>query len=281
MKHSNKNCILVLAICCLSMIYTIPAPRAAGLQSLSPADVTQNPARFWAGVMEEFYGPYDKSLKCWVGEVMTEEGEERLCMRPHKLTSVDVRNTQQHHVAIGGYALNDQNGRDDCHACSGRVGFVVLENGPSSINIITKNSLAEAMGSWGSVPPEENFELRNIGKDNAYGWIVHSGYSGQGYTYLGAGIYGMVGDMISQLGFVPTGFSDEGNCDGGKNIFNGNPCSDYSAEIEFIEVSDTSFYTARLKHSGTYQGEPMDEVVDIAFDEATSTYKVPESLSKN
>ncbi len=268
-------CLLVSTVFVAAL--TIRPAQAAGIATNIESASVNTPAEFWAGVMEFFYGPYNRQLKCWNSTVKGENGPVNVCMRPHKLTSVNSGNVQQHHVVMGGYELNEQNGRSDCHACPGVAGFAVFQSGGPTLDLIGKSILAMSMGSWGSVPAEENFELRIFGDGPAYGWVVSYGYTGQGYTYLNDTIYGMVGDRIREFGLVPTGFNDAGNCENGKN-FNEQPCSDYVSTLDFVDNPANAIHDIKLSYSGYRLGENKDGFAFIPFDPESMRYQVPEEL---
>ena len=266
-----------LALLCFSA----SAVFSAGISTTIPVASLDKPAEFWSAAATEFYGPYDKKLKCWIGNVQGDNGPARLCMRPHKLISVDGTNAKQHFLAFAGYEINAERGHDNCHACSGTMGLVVLEASGATLSLVAKDGLNTAIGSWGEAPHEDSFELRQIGEDGGYGWVIHTGYTGQGYTYLHASVLGIIGDRIVDLGFIPTGFSDEGNCDdNGKNYSSGLPCSNYEAELLFTEPSINGFKSIHLAHGGSFEGEDYQDLVVVPFDAAEGKYKVPEGALK-
>lgn len=272
-----KSITSALALLCFSA----SAVFSTGNSTNIPVASLDKPARFWSAAATEFYGPYDKKLKCWIGNIQGDEGPARLCMRPHKLRSVDGDKTKQHFLAFAGYEINAERGHDTCHACSGRMGLIVLEASGETFSLVAKDGLDIAIGSWGEAPHEDSFVLRQIGDDGGYGWVIHTGYTGQGYTYLGASVYGVVGDRIVDLGLVPTGFSDEGNCDdNGKNYSTGKPCTSYEADLIFTDPSVGGFKTIHLAHGGSFEGEDYDDIVLVPFDTVEGKYKVPEGALK-
>jgi hypothetical protein len=254
---------------------------ASGISTKIPVSTFDDPSVFWGAAATEFYGPYNKKLKCWIGNVQGDEGPARLCMRPHKLVSIDTANSQQHFLAFAGFKLNEQGGHDNCHACSGTMGLVVLEAGDETFSLVAKDGLNTAIGSWGEAPHEDEFELRQISENGDYGWVIHTGYTGQGYTYLNASIHGIIGDRIVDLGYVPDGFSDLGNCDdNGKNYSSGEPCTEYEADMIFTGPSVGGFKTIHLKHRGTFEGKEYNDVVVVPFDINEGAYKVPAGALK-
>lgn len=197
-------------LCVLLLLLMGTASSAAQTLTSIPSSSADNPKAFWGAVMEEFYGPYDKRLKCWVGS--SDSG--KLCMRPHSLSSVPQDGAVTHYVAMAGYAIPPQGGRQDCHACPGKLGLVVLRPQNDRLALMSQNSLAEDAGSWGAVPSEEAFRVVRLGQGN-HGWLMEFYYTGQGYTEGGVAVFGPIGDKIVDLGFISTHADNAGTCGDG------------------------------------------------------------------
>ncbi|WP_035526237.1 hypothetical protein [Hoeflea sp. BAL378] len=244
------------------------APARAQVLTSIPAAAADDPKAFWSAVMEEFYGGYDKRAKCWIGAV----GGETLCMRPHLVSTVSVEGAPTHFVAMAGYAPGADGGRADCHACTGKLGLVILREAGERLALVARNDLATDAGSWGTVPPEEAFRVVEFGKGN-HGWLMEFFYTGQGYTEGGVGIFGAVGDRILDLGFVSTHSDNGGACGEGLG-----ECYVYSYEI----LSDPSGSDSRFadliarKLESTAASSP--ETVRIPFSETALTYETPAAL---
>tara|TARA_R110002020_G_scaffold150446_3_gene327182 strand:+ start:7179 stop:8069 length:891 start_codon:yes stop_codon:yes gene_type:complete len=257
---------IVISLLCLLFLGLGPV-RAQVLTTI-PADAADDPKAFWSAVMEEFYGPYDKRAKCWIGAV----GSEKLCMRPHLLSTVAVDGEPMHFVAMAGYAPGPDGGRAECHACTGKLGLVILRETGERLALVARNDLATDAGSWGTVPPEEFFRVVELGKGN-HGWLMEFFYTGQGYTEGGVGIFGAVGDRILDLGFVSTHSDNDGACGEGLR-----ECFRYSYEI----LSDPSGSGSRFadliarKLESTKADAP--ETVRIPFSEAALKYETPAAL---
>jgi hypothetical protein len=260
------------------VITSSPAP-AAGIATSIPVASLSQPAEFWKAAMEHFYGSYDRRLKCWTAEIRSDDGPLKACMRPHKIETVNTSGGKRHFLVFGGFAINDRGGKDDCHACGGLMGMAVLEETGNALDLIARNDLATSFGSWGDIPPEEAFTLRRIGQDDLYGWVIETGYTGQGYTYLSHFIHAPIGDRIIEIGSMPAGFDDLGNCDdNGTNLMNGEKCTAYSVSLDFVENAAAKLYDAVMRYSGYRHGETIDPVFTAKFDDATLAYELPDGM---
>jgi hypothetical protein len=253
---------------CLIVLLIGMATAAAQTLTSIPSSSADDPKAFWGAVMQEFYGPYDKSLKCWVGSA----DSGKVCMRPHLLSSVLQNGTVTHYVAMAGYAVPKEGGRQDCHACPGKLGLVVLRPQNTRLALVARNSLAEDTGSWGAVPPEEFFRVVRLGQEN-YGWLMEFYYTGQGYTEGGVTVFGPVGDKIVDLGFISTHSDNAGTCGDGLGA-----CYVHSYEIlTDPQTTDALFgdLLARKADSADAGDQPMFRV---PFSQDTLKYVTPEAL---
>src|SRR5690606_11209350 len=114
---------------------------------------------------------YDKSLKCWIGG-----DTEKLCMRPHMVSTVADEDGSKHLVAMAGYAVTPGGGRADCHACGGKLGLVILKEKDGRLALVARNNLADDAGAWGEVPAEEAFRVVDLGQ-GSHGWLMEFFYT--------------------------------------------------------------------------------------------------------
>ena len=114
----------VLVWCLVFGLFAVSAVRAETLTSIAASSI-DDPKSFWRATMEEFYGPYDNRRKCWVAA----RASEPLCMRPHLLSTVIEDGVPTLYTAMAGHAINAEGGHADCHACTGKLGLVVLRPG--------------------------------------------------------------------------------------------------------------------------------------------------------
>ncbi|MDP2120956.1 MAG: hypothetical protein U1A06_15730 [Hoeflea sp.] len=255
----------ILFLCLLTLGL---APARAQVLTSIPSAAAGDAKAFWSAVMEEFYGPYDKRAKCWTGAV---DGE-RLCMRPHLLSTVAIDGESVHFVAMAGYAPGPDGSRADCHACGGKLGLAILKETGDRLALVARNDLAADAGSWGQVPPEEFFRVVELGKGN-HGWLMEFFYTGQGYTEGGVGVFGAVGDKILDMGFISTHSDNAGTCGDGMGA-----CFVYSYEI----LSDPAGSDARFgeliarKLESTKADAP--ETIRIPFSEQALKYETPAAL---
>ncbi|WP_417423989.1 hypothetical protein [Hoeflea sp.] len=257
--------LLFLGFCMLAGLGPV---RSQVLTSI-PASTVDDAKSFWGAVMEEFYGPYSKRSKCWIGKA----GAERLCMRPHLLSSVMVGREVTQFAAMSGHAIQPDGSHAECHGCAGKLGLVVLRAAGNRLALVARNSLFEDIGSWGMAPPEEAFRVVRLGKDN-YGWLVESGFTGQGYTQGGVSVFGVLGDKVVDLGFIDTYSDNEGTCGDGLGA-----CYRHSYEI----VSDAASGSARFADLVARKLESSDPDATASFTIPFSNdelkYLPPEALS--
>lgn len=253
-----------------AMLALAATPAFAGVQTGIAASTTASPKVFWGAVMEEFYGPYSKRQKCWLGTI---EGKT-VCMRPHRLDTVVEGGATRFYVVTGGYELDEDGGQSTCHACAGSLGLIVLgDGGGGRLELVARNSLAEPAGSWGTIPDEDQFKLQLIGPQ-AYGWTMHSGYTGQGYTGEGESVFGVIGGKVADLGFINTHSDNGGSCGDGMGA-----CYAHDYELFFdIKPDDARFSDLIVrKLQSTDPATPAS--FSVPFNASTLRYDVPEALS--
>lgn len=243
---------------------------ASALAASIPADAAKDPKTLWRKVMEDYYGPYDRAKKCWVA---TLHGEH-VCMRPHRLDQISIRGANHLFLVIGGTVLGDDGEPQQSHADAGALGLIILKTAGPSLKLVAKNDLHSAFGTFGAVPAEDQFELRKIGPDDSYGWLATSGWMGQGHNITSVSIFTARGEEIVRLGDIPNHYDNQGNCENGKTINDGKPCTDYSAELSF-DASDNGsrFYPVIMKVAGSREGATLDQTFATTFDEQSFTYK--------
>ncbi|MDF1607110.1 hypothetical protein PZ897_02865 [Hoeflea sp. YIM 152468] len=258
-----KICLFFL----MSALLQIGSVQAGTLTSI-PSSAVENPKAFWAAVMEEFYGRYDKRLKCWVGS----GGSGKICMRPHLLASVPGAAGLTHYVAMSGYAPTSDGGRADCHACSGKLGLVMLRGESTHLTLVARNSLAEDAGSWGATPSEEAFRVVRLGQGN-HGWLMESGYTGQGYTEGGVTVFAAIGDKIVDLGFIPTHSDNGGTCGDGIG-----PCYVHTYEILTDPDKTTAAFGDLLARKVESTNADAPAMVRVPFAQDELKYVAPDCL---
>lgn len=245
----------------------VSGARAETLTSIAATSI-DDPKSFWRAAMEEFYGPYDSRHKCWVAM----RDSEPLCMRPHLLATVIEESVPTLYAAMAGYGMADDGGRAECHACTGKLGLVVLRPRGDRLALVASNDLSTDAGSWGQVPPEEAFRVVELGKDN-HGWLMEFYYTGQGYTEGGVGVFGAIGDKILDLGFVSTHSDNGGACGDGLG-----ECYTHSYEI----LADPAASGARFGELIARKVESTDPAtpatVRIPFSQDELKYLTPPAL---
>lgn len=240
-----------------------------------PADAGKQPKTLWRLVMEDYYGLYDQGKKCWVA---TLHGEQ-VRMRPHRLDQASIHGVNHLFLVIGGVVLGDDGQPQQSHADAGALGLIILKTEGSALRLVAKNDLHSAFGTFGAVPAEDQFKLRQIGPDDTYGWLATNGWMGQEHNITSATVFAARGEDIVSLGDIPNHYDNQGNCENGRTIDGGKPCTDYSAELSF-DTSDQSarFYPVIMKITGAREGVTLDQTFTTTFDDHTFTYKSIEGL---
>ncbi len=144
---------------------------------------------------------------------------------------------------------------------------MIFEAGDAGFVRVAANNLHEEIGSFGEIPPKDQFEVREIGPDEDYGWIATTGWMGQGISISSTNVYARVDDTIKLIGTLPAHFDDQGNCENGKLLTDGGPCSDYDFEIGFdTKLKSDRFYPALLGLRGNDQGTKTSREYTSRFD---------------
>lgn len=184
-----------------------------------PVETAKDPKTLWRLVMGDYYGPYDKARKCWVA---TLDGQQ-VCMRPHRLDEASIHGTNHLFLVIGGTVLGDDGEPQQSHADAGALGLIILKADGPSLKLVARNDLHTPFGTFGAVPVEDQFELRQIGPDDTFGWLATNGWMGQGHHITSATIFAARGEDIVSLGDIPNHYDNHGNCENGKTINDGKP----------------------------------------------------------
>ena len=113
---------------------------AKTLQATSiPTNLVDNKQALLQHVMEEFYGSYNKARSCWISK----HGATTFCMKPARLDIVGAGPNKKYYIAIVGPKLNEDGEPEECHACTGALGLVVLAEDGSRLGVVAKNDLFE------------------------------------------------------------------------------------------------------------------------------------------
>lgn len=260
--------VLTLGICTMS---------SGVLAGQIPIRTASEPKAFWRTVMQEFYGPYDKHNKCWIGRV----AGEALCMRPHRLDQVPIKGVTHYFLVMGGSKLDEGGEPQMSHADSGVLGLVIFKENGKFLKLVAKNDLHTPFGSFGTLPDEDQFAVREIGPKDTYGWVANGGWTGQGLRITSSEIFAAIGDTVADIGSVPNHFDNMGNCENGKVMNSGEPCTDYSFTLMFDSANQNDrFFPAIVKLTGTREGKLLDQTFVSKFDPGKMTYGKIDGLPK-
>ncbi len=248
--------------------------RAEGVLTKVPSALADSPKDFWRAFMAELYGPYSKSKKCWISK----HQDETFCMRPHTLTAVKQNGKTRLLLSVAGRVAKDGN---DCHACTGNIAYYVLDPSGERMAIIAQSEPYLASGAWGAPFPEDRIRVSQIGPNDSFGWVAEGFWMGQGNSVENYAIMGVVGDKVRELGTLPKSYSNEGNCENGKNLMSGDPCSSYAFELTFDTSKPDRFSPAILRVTGTNKGVSLAATYMASFDEKEFVYKLPADMPED
>ena len=254
------------------------AAQSAYVITQIPSVLGHNQKELWRKVMNSFYGKYDRERKCWISN---ENGAD-YCMRPHTLEVVARGGANDYYLVVGG-SLAEYDDME-CHACAGAMGFLVLTDEQKQMGLVARSKPYLEFGSWGRIPPEEDFAVHRLGPGDNFGWAVKSSYGNQGTMIGSTTLFAIVGDQIRDIGSLPESFSESGsdNCSNGMNETTKRKCSDYSFETLFDSTSGTShFAPVKLIASGVRLGEPLKGTYTLPFNENTLQYELPSDFPED
>ena len=241
------------------------------------AGLLSQPKVFWRELMKDVYGSYSRQMKCWISV----RAGQQYCMRPHRLDEIRAAGQRYAFLVVGGSRIDSNGELEEYHAAAGVMGLIVLKDVGGQLQTVAKNSLYEDIGSFGQIPSEDSFAVRQIGPNDTYGWTATSGWSGMGITILSTTIYAAIGDKVASIGTVPDHYDDQGNCDNGTNLQSGAECTDYSFELMFDSQDQSQrFYPLVLKLSGSRQGVHYDQSFVVPFDPQKFRYGDIRNLPK-
>jgi hypothetical protein len=264
----------MLALALAAILFSAASETRAGAIPLAAVD---QPKVLWRIVMEGFYGPYDKRQKCWIAHM----GGETVCMRPHRLDQVSIQGVNHYYLVIGGTRLDESGQPQGSHADAGVLGLMIFKDDGKFLKLVARNDLHSSMGSFGSIPDEDQFAVREIGPNDSYGWVANNGWMGQGIMISYSDVFAAVGDTVVDIGTLPAHYDNSGNCEDDKVIGSGEPCSDYSSTVMFDSAQrNDRFYPVILKVTGSREGVAIDRTYSAKFDPNKLTYSKIEGLPK-
>lgn len=246
----------------------------ARAEIIADVDPVGAPAAFWGAFMEGQIGAYDSTQRCWSGPL----AEEDICFRPHRLETITFDGTNRHYVVVEGGVWKDGE-RLGCHACGGVALFYELRTVPDGVEIVSRTSEPIGMGSWGSVPPEDSFQLVELGPRGLFGWAIEHGYTGQGYTCGGIEFVAPLGRSFVENGSVPNHSDNAGACD--PDMFE---CTPYNHSYDLIVDSSVEkggryeLLLRRTRDSFGNEDGALPEFFRVPFDGDSLTYKPSEAI---
>jgi hypothetical protein len=244
------------------------AALAAGPLTDIPADKAADREQLWAAVMESFYGGHDAARECWLATIDLQEH----CMRPHRLDAVDADTGHLYFIVTGGYRISEIGEPDNCHACAGSLGLIVLRQSGSLLELVARNGLAAQAGAWGAIPDNGSFRLREIG-DGAYGWTMERLWGGQGYVGSTVSVFGVSGSDVVDLGDVPI-LADNTDLCGNET----STCFTKTYDLVFDALSGDGFRDIVLKKRPDSTEGPAS--FRIPFDREGFAYTLPPVISE-
>jgi hypothetical protein len=246
----------------LVLLFGILPASADGVDTRIPTSLANTPKEFWRVFMTSYYGPYDKTRKCWIA---TSDGQS-YCMRPHSLD----KSGDKLFITVAG-AVSSKEGGNDCHVCNGNIGFFVLEPNGTKFALTAQSDKLLEIGVYGSAPAEEKVNLRTISSNGSIGWVVETFDFGQGINVEFYQIKGIVGDQVRTLGALPKLFSNaDAEC--------GDECTEIALEATFDTSKPDRFAPVVLRAAGSLKGAAFAKTYVAVFDETEFKYKLPDDV---
>jgi hypothetical protein len=265
---------IVAAILAL-FLGVVPAT-AGGVDIGVPASSLDVPDGFWDLFMKRQYGPFDTQKKCWVGH---SKGES-YCMKPNTLERVKIGGKPMVFLTANGGVVTEPDKDNACHACSGNIGYFVLDASGSSLLLTAKGDPYLESGSYGQAPGKDAVKVRQIGPHETYGWTEERSDMGQGINMTIMVVKAVVGDQVRSLGGVLTSFDDNESCENNVNLTTGKACTNVTFEATFDTAAKGRFSPLVLRSSGDYEGETFNRTFTAKFDKKTFLYVEPKDLPK-
>ena len=243
--------------------------RGLGTTSISSAAASDQRNLFTA-VMNEFYGTFSQTNSCWI----TKRLEVTYCMKPHKVDAIGSNKDRRLFIVVAGQKLGEDGQPEEWHSARGVLGLIVLAENGEQLGVVARNNLYEDFGTFGTVPPTTSFAVRELGPNNAYGWVIENDifYGGRQWNFNE--IYAVVGDTVTPIGSIPYRYSE--------NEASGciqKRCSDYSIELLINStVPNARFYPLVLRTTGSRKGKPFYKTYRVPFNEPAFKYVVPREI---
>lgn len=232
-----------------------------------------NPRQLWTAVMKTV-GAYDKPQKCWTLEV----GERRFCMRPAKLATVRLGDSNLYLFAVSGHEYEPGS------LAGGVVMFLSF-----ATSDYTKGLRSEGVdglyefGGRGAPPPDSAFRFVEAGPQT-YAWEVADGFSGAALDVTTTTIIHAAGRFTPRRKVLAKFISYEGNrsvCGAQTDV----PCSARRIDHAFRPGAGNLFalemaLTAKTGGEKIFAADDASpaihsESVAISYDAATGQYKTP------
>ena len=164
-----------IAVAALVLVTAGPS-YAQPLRSTSiPSSLADDEKRLMPGVMNEFYGSFDKEKACWIstksglrlepsiyrrGEVdavgNTGNEDATYCMKPIRLDVTKSSGRKMLFIVAGGQQLDEDGQPSECHPCAGVLGLIVLTPNGANLGVVATNDLYEGYDTYGGYPQGDN-----------------------------------------------------------------------------------------------------------------------------
>jgi hypothetical protein len=143
----------------------------------------------------------------------------------------------------------------DSHATAANISVVVYKLVDKQWQLFSKQINVGSFGSWGDAPAIENATTLQLSPNNI-AFLIDSGFSGQGYTEEGKGLFSFNPKTKTwkDLGFVQTGGDNGGACDDEPKPKDDllSACWEFTGEISLSKTGKNPDYPDLVvKHKGT------------------------------
>lgn len=260
---------------------------AQGYYTGVPYSALNDEKRLWQSIMEEFYGPYDRAMKCWVKPFIDPKGVKRpYCMRWLKLDRLPGYPNERLLVVTGGFPIDwkCERGHCDDHPSRGAMGLIILDATKPSMTLVARNSLIEPADTYGRVPDETNVDVRQLNANGTFGWTVEfdQRHGDRWYTYKI--VYGPIGDRIVELANVVNKMEIH-NCNDENEPEKTIEAEQYSGKYEWnilfeMQYHGKKWYPLIIHQTGMKKYKYISNTYRFEFNSRIQTYEIPEAFPK-
>lgn len=200
-------------------------------------------------LMDAAYGRYNPKAKGW----QLQNDGLLYTFRILEQRVISTPEGDRVYVLAGG----DVREEEAFHAAPGLIGAFLAQEVNGSLKLMA-GAKALPYGGWGKAP--DSFQFKQLGPDYQYGWVVESGYTGQGQTSVMQSLLMPVNGKMAEVGTLQV-------CD--KELEIAVDSNAVGGRLSPLVVKIKA-YAAGPKAKG--------KTVTVPFDDKSGKYRVPKEL---